>query len=116
MKKLHLLLVFLPAFAFSQINLKVLDENGTPVSQANVSYNNQNFTTDGNGFVKIPIASSEETLSVQKETFRGFSKNIKTNPKVQHINVLFVKSERESQIQEVVFQKKETEDYGFNFC
>ena len=103
MKKLHLLLVFLPAFAFSQINLKVLDENGTPVSQANVSYNNQNFTTDGNGFVKIPIASSEETLSVQKETFRGFSKNIKTSPKVQHINVLFVKSERESQIQEVVF-------------
>ncbi len=107
MKKLSLLFAFiLPLFAFSQINLKVLDENGTPVSQANVSYNNQSFTTDNNGFVKIPLAVSEQTLTVDKETFRGFSKNIKTTPKVQNINVLFVKSERESQIQEVVFQKK----------
>lgn len=107
MKKLSLLFAFiLPLFAFSQINLKVLDENGTPVSQANVSYNNQSFTTDNNGFVKIPLAVSEQILTVDKETFRGFSKNIKTTPKVQNINVLFVKSERESQIQEVVFQKK----------
>ena len=106
MKKLILFLLLCPFFAFSQINLKVLDENGTPVSQANVSYNNQSFTTDNNGFVKIPLAVSEQTLTVDKETFRGFSKNIKTTPKVQNINVLFVKSERESQIQEVVFQKK----------
>ncbi len=104
--KILLLLFFLPFFAFSQINLKVLDENGTPVSQANVSYNNQEFVTDNSGFIKIPIADSEQTLSVQKENFRGFSKSIKTSPKFQNINVLFVKSERESQIQEVVFQKK----------
>lgn len=106
LKKLILFLLLCPFFAFSQINLKVLDENGTPVSQANVFYNNQSFTTDSNGFVKIPLAVSEQTLTVDKETFRGFSKNIKTTPKVQNINVLFVKSERESQIQEVVFQKK----------
>ena len=55
MKKLLLLLALMPAFAFSQINLKVLDEDGKPVSQANVFYNNQNFTTDDNGFVKIPL-------------------------------------------------------------
>ena len=37
----------MPVFAFSQINLKVLDEDGNAVSNADVSYNNQIFTTDG---------------------------------------------------------------------
>ena len=106
MKKTLLLLAFAPIFAFSQISLKVLDENGAPVSQANVSYNNQNFLTDINGFVKIPIADTEQVLAVQKENFRNFSKTVKTTPKVQNINVLFVNAERETQIQEVVFQKK----------
>lgn len=106
MKKLLLLLAIMPTFAFSQINLKVLDEDGKPVTQANVSYNNQNFTTDDKGFVKIPIAESEQMLSVQKENFRGFSKTIRTTPKVQNVNVLFANIERETQIQEVVFQKK----------
>lgn len=106
MKKILLLLVCSPLFLFSQINLKVLDENGAPVSQANVSYNSQNFITDDNGFVKIPLAPEEQTLSVQKENFRGFSKTIKPTPKVQNVNILFVNTERETQIQEVVFQKK----------
>ncbi|WP_373708522.1 TonB-dependent receptor plug domain-containing protein [Kaistella sp.] len=96
----------MPVFAFSQINLKVLDEDGKPVSEATVSYNNQDFTTDDKGFVKIPLAESDQLLSVQKSSFRGFNKNIKTNPKVQDVNVLFVKAERETEIEEVVFQKK----------
>ena len=96
----------MPAFAFSQINLKVLDEDGKPVSQANVFYNNQNFTTDDNGFVKIPLADSEQTLSAEKETFKGFSKTIKLFPKVQNLNVKFIYNQRETQIEEVVFQKK----------
>lgn len=96
----------MPVFAFSQINLKVVDEDGKPVSEANVSYNNQNFNTDDKGFVKIPLANSEQLLSVQKSNFRGFNKNIKSAPKSQTINVLFVKSERETEIEEVVFQKK----------
>lgn len=96
----------MPMFAFSQINLKVVDEDGKPVSEANVSYNNQNFNTDDKGFVKIPLANSEQLLSVQKSNFRGFNKNIKSAPKSQTINVLFVKSERETEIEEVVFQKK----------
>ena len=106
MKKLLLLLALMPAFAFSQINLKVLDEDGKPVSQANVSYNNQNFTTDDNGFVKIPLADSEQILSAEKETFKGFSKTIKLFPKVQNLNVKFIYNQRETQIEEVVFQKK----------
>lgn len=106
MKKLLLLLAIMPTFAFSQINLKVLDEDGKPVTQANVSYNTQNFTTDDKGFVKIPIAGSEQMLSVQKENFRGFTKTIRTTPKVQNVNVLFASIERETQIEEVVFQKK----------
>ena len=96
----------MPVFAFSQINLKVLDEDGKPVSEANVSYNNQDFTTDDKGFVKIPLAESDQLLSVQKSSFRGFNKNIKINPKVQNVNVFFVKAERETEIEEVVFQKK----------
>lgn len=106
MKKLILLLALMPVFAFSQINLKVLDEDGNAVANADVSYNNQNFTTDDKGFVKVPIADSEQLLEVKKENFRGFSKNIKTNPKIQNVNVLFVKATRETEIQEVVFQKK----------
>ena len=96
----------MPVFAFSQINLKVLDEEGRPVPAANVSYNNQTFTTDDNGFVKIPIASSDQSLFIQKTSFKGFNKNIKITPKVQNVNILFVKAERETEIEEVVFQKK----------
>ena len=96
----------MPLFAFSQINLKVLDEDGTPVANADVSYNNQNFSTDDQGNVKIPLAESEQNLVVSKENFRGFNKNIKVNPKVQTVNVLFIKSNRESEIEEVVFQKQ----------
>lgn len=96
----------MPVLAFSQITLKVLDEDGNPVPQANVSYNDQNFITDDQGFVKIPLAESEQMLSVQKDNFRGFNKNIKVTPKVQNVNVLFVKSVRETVIEEVVFQKK----------
>ncbi|MGZ5192626.1 MAG: TonB-dependent receptor plug domain-containing protein [Kaistella sp.] len=106
MKKILLLLLLMPLAAFSQISLKVLDEGGAPVSQANVYYNNQTYITDDSGFVKIPIANVEQQLSVQKENFRSFTKSIKTTPKVQTVNVLFVNAERETQIQEVVFQKK----------
>lgn len=96
----------MPLVAFSQISLKVLDEDGAPVSQANVFYNDQSYFTDAQGFVKIPVAASEQQLSVQKENFRGFTKTIKTTPKIQNLNVLLVYAERETQIQEVVFQKK----------
>lgn len=92
--------------AFSQINLKILDENGAPVSGAKISYNNQQFLTDASGFAKIPLASTVETLSAEKENFKSFSKTIKLFPKTQNVNVLFVKVANESQIQEVVFQKK----------
>ena len=106
MKKILLALLMMPVFAFSQINLKVLDEDGKPVSDANVSYNNQDFKTDEKGFIKFPVADSDQLLTVQKSSFRGFNKNIKANPKVQNVNVLFVKAERETEIEEVVFQKK----------
>lgn len=106
MKKVLLFVALLPAFAMSQINLKVLDEDGAPVAEANVKYNNENFLTDTNGFVKIPIAETNELLRVEKENFKGFTKTVRSTPKVQYINVLFVNVGRESQIQEVVFQKK----------
>ena len=96
----------LPFFASSQINLKVLDEAGRPVSAANVSYNNQNFSTDENGFLQIPVADSEQILAVEKTNFLDFSKKIKPLPKVQNLTVLFVDAKREVTVQEVVFQKK----------
>lgn len=106
MKKIFLLFAFVPAVLSAQITLKVLDENGAPVSAANVYYNNGSFTTDENGMVKIPVAATEQQLQVSKENFFSFSKNIKPTPKVQNVNVLFKDSGRETQIQEVVFQKK----------
>ena len=101
-----LFLFFLPILAFSQINLKVLDEDGKSVSEAEVSYNNQIYKTDNNGFIRIPLADSEQELKVQKENFKGFSKVIKTSPRSQSINVLFLPAVKENEIQEVVFQKK----------
>ncbi|WP_228438204.1 TonB-dependent receptor plug domain-containing protein [Chryseobacterium sp. 6424] len=106
MKKAFLLAALLPGLAMSQINLKVLDEDGAPVPQAQVSYNNQYFRTDDSGFVEIPIANTDQLLLVEKEQYQRFSKNIRNTPKVQHIHVLFVSKTRETQIQEVVFQKK----------
>ena len=101
-----LILFFLPVLAFSQINLKVLDEDGKAVSDAEVTYNNQTYQTDKNGNVRVPLSDSEQTLSVQKENFKGFSKVIKPTPKTQNVNVLFLPSIRENEIQEVVFQKR----------
>lgn len=101
-----LCLFFLPILAFSQINLKVLDEDGKSVSEAEVTYNNQTYKTDNNGFIRIPLADSEQELKVQKENFKGFSKVIKTSPRSQSINVLFLPAVKENEIQEVVFQKK----------
>lgn len=106
MKKIALLWLLLPALASAQINLKVLDENGKPIADARVSYNNQTFSTDANGFLKVPVADVAQEISVQKDGFRPFSKTIKTSPKYQNLNVLFVPSERETQIEEVVFQKR----------
>ena len=101
-----LFLLLIPVFTLAQINLKVLDESGNAVSDVNISYNSQNYFTDVTGSAKIPLASSEQVLRAEKEGFRSFSKNIKTSPKVQYINILFVKSERETEIKEIVFQKK----------
>lgn len=101
-----LFLLLLPVAAFSQINIKVLDEDGKAVAQANVSYNSQNYQTDKNGFIKIPLADSEQTLTVQKDDYRGFSKVIKPSPKTQSVNILFLPTAKENEIQEVVFQKR----------
>lgn len=101
-----LFLLLLPVAAFSQINIKVLDEDGKAVAQANVSYNSQNYQTDKNGFIKIPLADSEQALTVQKDDYKGFSKVIKPSPKTQSVNILFLPTAKENEIQEVVFQKR----------
>jgi hypothetical protein len=93
-------------FAFSQINLKIMDEDGNPVADAKVSYNDQNYNTDAQGFVKIPTASDEQTLSAEKDGYKIFTKKVKPTPKFQNLNILFVNEGKENQIQEVVFQKK----------
>ena len=70
MKKLILFLVLtFPVFIFSQINLKILDDNGSPVSDVKVTYNNQNFTTNAQGFAKIPVAETEQVLTAEKESY-----------------------------------------------
>ena len=98
--------VLLPMALFSQVNLKVLDENGKAVSEAKVTYNNQEYITDNNGFVKVPIATTEQSLLVEKLDFKSFSKSIKPSPKVQSVNVLFLQNEKVNEIKEIVFQKR----------
>lgn len=105
-KKIYIFLLFLPFFAFSQINLKVIDKNGVGISAAKILYNSSEFTTDAGGFVKIPLASKFEVLSIQKEGYTSFTKNINPSPKVQNLNVYLALSTKENDIQEVIFQKK----------
>ena len=107
MKKFALFLIVLfPVFVFSQINLKILDENGNPVSDVNVSYNSKSFKTNADGFVKIPVAETEQTLTAEKETFTSFQKKINPKQKYQYLNVKFVSSAKTKDIQEVVFRGK----------
>lgn len=106
MKNIRLFFYSISRFSFSQINLRVLDENGEGVSDARINYNNQHYTTDSKGVVKIPLASAIEMLVAEKEGFKSFSKKINTSPKIQNINILFAPIAKETTIKEVVFQKK----------
>lgn len=107
MKKLALLLIALfPVLIFSQINLKILDENGNPVSDVNVNYNSKSYKTNVDGFVKIPVAETEQTLTAEKETFTSFQKKINPKQRYQYLNVKFVSSVKTKDIQEVVFRGK----------
>lgn len=107
MKKLALLLIALfPVLIFSQINLKILDENGNPVSDVNVNYNSKSYKTNVDGFVKIPVAETEQTLIAEKETFTSFQKKINPKQRYQYLNVKFVSSVKTKDIQEVVFRGK----------
>ena len=107
MKKLALLLIALfPVLIFSQINLKILDENGNPVSDVNVNYNSKSYKTNVDGFVKIPVAETEQTLTAEKETFTSFQKRINPKQRYQYLNVKFVSSVKTKDIQEVVFRGK----------
>ena len=100
------MIVLFPVFVFSQINLKILDENGNPVSDVNVSYNSKSYKTNADGFVKIPVAETERTLTAEKETFTNFQKKINPKQKYQYLNVKFVSSAKTKDIQEVIFRGK----------
>lgn len=106
--KVQFQLIFLlfPIFFFSQIHVKIWDENGNAVPQAEIQYDNKQYFTDAQGFVKIPLAKTTETLIAQKENFKTFSKKINPTPKSQSLTILFVNIGKEKTIQEVVFQKK----------
>lgn len=105
-KNILLLLTFLPILLFSQINLKVLDDNGKPVTEARVDYNNQQYQTDNKGTVKIPLATDAQVISVNKDGLISFTKKINPTPKTQYVNVLMRLIGTEKQIQEIIFQGK----------
>ena len=107
MKKLILFLVLtFPVFIFSQINLKILDDNGSPVSDVKVTYNNQNFTTNAQGFAKIPVAETEQVLTAEKESYVSFTKKINPKLRYQNLNVLMVLSIKTKEIKEITFRGK----------
>ncbi len=106
MKKVLLLLAALPAMLFSQIKIKVVDEGGRPVSGAQVEYNNQNFITDDSGVLQVPLADQQQLLTIRKDAFSTFTKTVPASPKSQQVTILLRRQERETEIQEVVFQGK----------
>ena len=71
-KSLFLFFLLIFVSVFSQINVQVLDENGTPISNAKVSYNNQNYSTNEKGLVKVPVTETEQNLTVEKENWIKF--------------------------------------------
>jgi len=106
LKKVLLLLAALPAMLFSQIKIKVVDEGGRPVSGAQVEYNNQNFITDDAGVLQVPLADQQQPLTVRKDAYSTFTKTVPASPKSQQVTILLRRQERETEIQEVVFQGK----------
>jgi len=106
LKKVLLLLAALPAMLFSQIKIKVVDEGGRPVSGAQVKYNNQNFITDDAGVLQVPLADQQQPLTVRKDAYSTFTKTVPASPKSQQVTILLRRQERETEIQEVVFQGK----------
>jgi len=106
LKKVLLLLAALPAMLFSQIKIKVVDEGGRPVSGAQVEYNNQNFITDDSGVLQVPLADQQQPLTVRKDAYSTFTKTVPASPKSQQVTILLRRQERETEIQEVVFQGK----------
>ena len=105
-KSLFLLFLLFFVSVFSQINVQILDENGIPISDAKISYNNLNYSTNEKGLVKIPIADTEQVLTVEKENWVTFSKKI--NPKLhyQNLNVKMVSSIKIKDIKEITFVGK----------
>ncbi|HAV01756.1 MAG TPA: TonB-dependent receptor, partial [Chryseobacterium sp.] len=91
---------------FSQIKIKVVDEGGRPVSGAQVEYNNQNFITDDSGVLQVPLADQQQPLTVRKDAYSTFTKTVPASPKSQQVTILLRRQERETEIQEVVFQGK----------
>ena len=105
MKKLSLLFIVLfPVLIFSQINLRILDENGLPVANAKVTYNKLQYTTNDKGFVKIPIADTDQVLTAEKETFVNFQKTINAKLRYQNLFVRMISSVKTKEIDEVVFR------------
>ena len=86
--------------------MKILDDNGSPVSDVKVTYNNQNFTTNAQGFAKIPVAETEQVLTAEKESYVSFTKKINPKLRYQNLNVLMVLSIKTKDIQEITFRGK----------
>ena len=102
-KSLFLLFVLFFVSAFSQINVQILDENGSPVSDVNISYNNQKYTTNLKGLVKIPVAETEQNLTAEKENWITFYKKINPKLRYQNLNIKMVSSEKTKEIKEITF-------------
>ena len=102
-KSLFLFFLLIFVSVFSQINVQVLDENGTPISNAKVSYNNQNYSTNEKGLVKVPVTETEQNLTVEKENWITFSKKINPKLRYQNLNIKMVSSEKTKEIKEITF-------------
>lgn len=102
-KSLFLLFLLFFVSVFSQINVQILDENGSPISDAKISYNNLNYSTNEKGLVKIPIADTEQILIAEKDNWVTFSKKINPKLRYQNLNIKMVSSIKTKDIKEITF-------------
>lgn len=103
---LQIFALLLPLLCFSQLSVKVLNNNGNPIPDVEIKYNQQSFSTDMEGEVNISLADTSQELKIEKEGYQPFSKTISPQPNKQSLNVLLRLSSETTEIEEVVFQGK----------
>jgi TonB-dependent Receptor Plug Domain len=109
MKKsyLSLLAVGLSLVAQAQLKIKLVDAKAKPLANATLRYQQQDYRSNAQGYVEIPVADQPMNLEISQDKCLTKTVLIFPEPKMQELNIgLENDPEKVSYIQEIVFQNK----------